>query len=133
LQKSNRQILTSCTSTHHHLALCQVSSKYVDKCRRSCVHKSVTGRQTDGQKDKTIYLPMVYMGRHNNTYTMSYSNHNYPPPLFKCHLGYTTPPPTSLPIIYHHIVCTYIHTYISHVKVIIIFTGTLDNKYYTGQ
>jgi hypothetical protein len=34
LQKStNRKILTTCTSGHHHLALCQVS---VEKCRRSC-------------------------------------------------------------------------------------------------
>jgi hypothetical protein len=33
----NRKILTSCTSKHHHLALCQVSSKSIEKCRKSCV------------------------------------------------------------------------------------------------
>jgi hypothetical protein len=35
LQKStNLKILTSCTSRHYHLALCQDSSKAVEKCRK---------------------------------------------------------------------------------------------------
>jgi hypothetical protein len=50
---------------HHHLALCQVSSKSIKKSRRICVYKSVTSRWTDGRTDgrtervyKTICLPM---------------------------------------------------------------------------
>jgi hypothetical protein len=47
-KSTNRKILTLCTSRHHHLALCQVSSKTIYKCRRSCgfrhTHKLLTNQ-----------------------------------------------------------------------------------------
>jgi hypothetical protein len=46
---NDRRFGNSCTSNHHHLALCQISSKSVERCR-SCPHKKkLTDRQTDTQ------------------------------------------------------------------------------------
>jgi hypothetical protein len=49
----NRKILTLGTTRHHHLALCQVTSKSVDKCRSSCGFRH-TDRQTDTHTDKLL-------------------------------------------------------------------------------
>jgi hypothetical protein len=48
-KSTNRKILTLGTSRHYHLALCNVSSTSVDKCRSSCGF-----RHTDRHTDKLL-------------------------------------------------------------------------------
>jgi hypothetical protein len=52
-KSTNRKILTLCTSRHHHLALCQVSSKSVEKWDHKSGHRH-THTHTDIQTDTLL-------------------------------------------------------------------------------